>query len=388
MRAIANSEDGRGHSRKVTFQRVVSVPMRAGPRPVREYSVRGELAPVYRTANTRIPEPSPAVRRRPPRLLTFTLIVAVVVVLVALSTALGRVVAGPEGRLDTQNPAVYGPSIEELIDGPFIQMAPVFERVFKPVRAGVPAPPPVSAAAYILVDLDTGATLAGLEVRRRLSVASLTKIATAMTALRLSDARQLITVSIDAARAEPNRMGILPGEILTVEELLYGLLLDSGNDAAAALAQRLGGEEEFVAAMNELAVESGLTDTHFTNPAGFDGPDNYSSAYDMAVLARRLILEEPLLARIVATADKIIESNHEHGWFGPTNLNRLLTEYPGAFGVKTGRTGGAGYTLIGGAERDGSRLLVVVLGSDNHFDDAEVLLDFGFSIVQTIAAGG
>ena len=91
---------------------------------------------------------------------------------------------------------------------------------------------------------------------------------------------------------------------------------------------------------------------------------------------------------VVATTDQIIESNPEHGWFGPTNLNRLLTEYPGAFGVKTGRTGEAGYALIGGAERDGSRLLVVVLGSDNHFDDAEILLDFGFSIVQSIAAGG
>jgi D-alanyl-D-alanine carboxypeptidase (penicillin-binding protein 5/6) len=189
-------------------------------------------------------------------------------------------------------------------------------------------------------------------------------------------------VSIDAARAEPNRMGIIPGETLTVEELLYGLLLDSGNDAAAALAESLGGEEHFVAAMNELATELGLADTHFANPAGFDGPDNYSSAYDMAVLGRRLVIDQPLLAQIVATPSHVIESNPGHGWFGPTNLNRLLTEYPGAFGVKTGRTRAAGYTLIAAAQRDGRRLLVVVLGSEHHFDDAAILLDFGFSVIE------
>ncbi len=386
MRAIADNTGGRGRPQIVMFRRVVSAPLHTGPRSSGEYSLRGGTVPVYRTATTRVANQSPARYRRRPRLLTFTLVMVVLVA--AFSVALARVVIGSEDRPATVKIAVFGPSINELIEGPFAHEAPGAEAVFKPVKVDAPNPPPVSATAYILVDLDTGATLAGLDSRARLPVASLTKIATAMTALRLSGARQPINISVEAARAEPNRMGAIPGEILTVKELLYGLLLDSGNDAAAALAEGLGGKQEFVAAMNELATDLGLTDTHFTNPAGFDNWNNYSSAYDMAVLARRLMLEEPLLALIVATASHVIESNLDHGWFGPTNLNRLLTEYPGAFGMKTGKTRAAGYTLIAGAERDGRRLLVVVLGSEHHFDDAAILLDFGFSVAGPVVAGG
>ena len=174
-------------------------------------------------------------------------------------------------------------------------------------------------------------------------------------------------------------MGILPGDILTVKELLYGLLLDSGNDAAAALAETLGGRNDFVATMNMLALGLQMENTNFTNPAGFDEPENYSSAFDMALLTRHLLNEEPLLRLIVGTRRHIIESNSDHGWFGPTNLNRLLSEYPGAFGVKTGKTGRAGYTLVAAAERNGRTLLAVVLGSKTHFDDAARLLEFGFS---------
>ena len=385
MRAIAKIKAGVGRPQSVTFQRVVTAPLRVGPRPAGEYGLRAGATPVYRTASTRAPRKRAADRRRRPRLLTFTLVA--VVVIATFTAVFGRAVIDFGDRPDPAAFVVLGPSIDELIDGPFVPDAPVAADVFKPVRPGTPVAPPVSAEAYLLVDLDTGATLAKLSSRARFPVASLTKIATAMTALRLAGARQPVTVSIEAARAVPNRMGILPGEVLKVEELLYGLLLDSGNDAAAALAEGLGGEQKFVAEMNELAVEFGLVDTHFTNPAGFDGPGSYSSAYDMAVLARRLIIDEPLLARIVGTPSLIIESNPEHGWFGPTNLNQLLTEYPGAFGVKTGRTGAAGYTLIAAAQREGRRLLVVVLGSDQHFDDAAILLDFGFSVAGPMAAG-
>ncbi len=364
----------------------MSAPLHTEPRPAGEYSLRGGSVPVYRTSTTRVAKKMPAGYRRRPRLVIFTLVMVVLVA--AFSVALGRVVIGSEDRPNNAAMSVFSPTIDELMDGPLAPASPAAEAAFIPIRANAPVPPPVSASAYILVDLDSGATLAARDAQARLPVASLTKIATAMTALRLSGAREPVTVSIDAARAEPNRMGILPGETLTVEELLYGLLLDSGNDAAAALAEGLGGEEKFVTAMNELATEFGLADTHFTNAAGFDGPDNYSSAYDMAALARRLIMDEPLLALIVATPSQVIESNSEHGWFGPTNLNRLLTEYPGAFGVKTGRTGEAGYTLIAAAQRDGRRLLVVVLGSEHHFDDAAILLDFGFSVTEPMVKGG
>ena len=385
MRAIANKKAGNDRPKAVTFQRVVSAPLHTGPRPAGEYGLRGGSVPIYRTATTRASEQPHAVYRRRPRLLTFTLLI--VFVLAVGFVALSRVVIGLEGGTAAVEGPLFGPSMDEVIDGPFEAEAAPAVAIFKPVGRGMPGAPAVSAGTYILVDLDTGETLAELDSHARRPVASLTKIATAMTALRLAGARETVPISVEAARAAPNRMGILPGEVLTVEELLYGLLLDSGNDAAAALAEGLGGEQAFVEAMNELAVESGLADTHFSNPAGFDGPENYSSAYDMAALARRLIEEEPLLALIVGSPSHIIESNSEHGWFGPTNLNRLLTEYPGALGVKTGRTGGAGYTLIAAADRDGRRLLVVVLGSEHHFDDATILLDFGFSTARLTQAG-
>ncbi len=335
--------------------------------------------PVYHTAGTRGSGRRPAIYRGRPRLLVFTALV--VLIAVAFLATINFTLAQPATATTTGPAPTHGPFLEDLLAGPFPAnaIAGTYD-AFRPRGYGLVPAPAVGATAYILVDLDSGETLASLDPHARVAVASLTKIVTAMTALRLAGAGELMTVGLEAARAPPNRMGILPGEVLTVQDLLYGLLLDSGNDAAATLAANLGGESAFVAAMNALAGEIGLIDSRFTNPAGFDDAGSHSTAYDMAVLARRLLDTEPLLARIVATERQIIESSPAHGWFGPTNLNRLLTDYPGALGVKTGRTDSAGYTLIAAAERDGRRLLVVVLGSEHHFDDAEILLDFGFGV--------
>jgi serine-type D-Ala-D-Ala carboxypeptidase (penicillin-binding protein 5/6) len=334
--------------------------------------------PVYHTAGTRGAGRRPLIHRGRPRLLAITSLVVLIATafLLTVNFTLARPATAAPGPLVP----THGPFIDDLLAGPLPVAGGSYD-AFRPRGYGLAAAPAVSATAYILVDLDSGATLAALDPHARVAVASLTKIVTAMTALRLAGAGDALTVGVEAARAPPNRMGILPGEVLSVEELLYGLLLDSGNDAAATLAANLGGEEAFVQAMNALAAEIGLIDTRFSNPAGFDDQGSHSTAYDMAVLARRLLDTEPLLARIVGTERQIIESSPAHGWFGPTNLNRLLSEYPGALGVKTGRTDSAGYTLIAAAERHGRRLLVVVLGSEHHFDDAEILLDFGFGTV-------
>lgn len=351
-----------------------------------ERGLRTGTTPIYHTSGARGFSHRPAIYRGKPRLpaVASLVLLAFAALLAIVHFASARAETSPT----TGSTPAYGPSVAEMIEGPIEKtISGSGYDAFLPRRNNLPSPPAVTANAYILVDMDTGATLATMDAHDRLPVASLTKIATAMTALSLAPAGRPLNISVDAARAAPNRMGILPGETLTVEELLYGLLLDSGNDAAAALAENLGGEPVFVRAMNALAADLGLGDTNFTNPAGFDDPEGYSTAYDMAVLGRHLIVNQPLLARIVSTPRRIIESSPDHGWFGPTNLNRLLTEYPGALGIKTGRTDSAGYTLIAAAERDGRRLLVVVLASEHHFDDAEILLDFGFAIQEAAPAG-
>ncbi len=378
MRAIADTRTTASRRRNIEIQRVLAAPVAVESRLAARGELRAAATPVYHTAGTRGASRRPPIYRGRPRLLD---VVSLVVLAVAafLLTA-NFTLTQPTTAVTSQSIPTHGPFLDDLLAGPLPVTATDPYDVFRPRGYGVAAAPAVSATAYILVDLDSGATLASLAPHARVAVASLTKIVTAMTALRMAGAGDALTVGIEAARAPPNRMGILPGEVLTVEDLLYGLLLDSGNDAAATLAANLGGQAAFVAAMNALAVEIGLIDSRFTNPAGFDDAGSHSTAYDMAVLAHRLLDTEPLLARIVGTERQIIESSPEHGWFGPTNLNRLLTDYPGALGVKTGRTDSAGYTLIAAAERDGRRLLVVVLGSEHHFDAAEILLDFGFGV--------
>ena len=192
----------------------------------------------------------------------------------------------------------------------------------------LPPAPVVTADAYLLVDLDTGEILAERNSGRRGAIASLTKIATALAILSLAPPDQIVEVKPAAAAMPPNRMGLLPGDRLSVEELLYGLLLDSGNDAAYALGDSVGGVDRLVAKMNSVAAELGLRDTRFANPAGFDDPNNYSTARDLCALTEFALDSQPLIREIVATNRKVIESSAQHGWYAPTNLNRLLTEYP------------------------------------------------------------
>ena len=144
------------------------------------------------------------------------------------------------------------------------------------------APPPgVTANAYLVVDSGTGEVLAQQNSERRLPIASLTKIATALAVLAMSPLDRLVEIERAAAAMPPNRMGLRPGDLLSVEQLLFGLLLDSGNDAAYALGDGVGGTERLVAEMNSIAADLGLQNTHFTNPAGFDDPDNYSTAREL-----------------------------------------------------------------------------------------------------------
>ena len=235
------------------------------------------------------------------------------------------------------------------------------------------AQPAVSAESYILMDGDTGAVLAQKDADRRALIASTTKIMTAVVVLEHMPLDRVVEVPAEAAGTEGSSMYLKAGEKLTVEELLYGMMLQSGNDAAAALSMVCAGSvEEFAALMNLTAQTLELRNTHFENPTGLDGERQYSSAADLAKLTR-FALEDPDFCRIVST------KNITFGDRVLTNHNRLLWTLDGCIGVKTGYTRAAGRILVSVAERSGRRLIAVTINDRNDWQDHEALYDFGFS---------
>lgn len=243
-------------------------------------------------------------------------------------------------------------------------------------------PPSVAARSAVLADLDTGRVLWGKEAEERRPIASITKIMTALVVIQRTDPTDVVTVSPDAAAparsADISELGLVPGEQISVQDLLYALLLQSANDAAVALADHVSGSVDgFVADMNAEAGRLNLRDTRFASPNGLDDT-GYSTARDLAVLTR-LAFESPLFASIVATKFHRIPAPS-----GPPrmiqNRNVLLWLYAGAVGVKTGFTTPAGFCVVAAATRDGVRLTAVVLGEPGEpFSDAAAVLDYGFA---------
>jgi D-alanyl-D-alanine carboxypeptidase len=206
--------------------------------------------------------------------------------------------------------------------------------------------PEVTAQAAIVSDVTSGQILAEKNAHQPLAPASTTKIATALVALQRGQLEEQVVVH-ESALIGGAKMGLSPGQVVTLEELLYGLLLRSGNDAATAIAQHIGGS------------------------VGLDAPDHYSSAYDLMVIARQA-LADPAFAEIVSTQEYTFRGSRLN------NRNELLGNYPGADGVKTGTTSGAGECLVASVTRDGHQVLVVVLGSEDRYGDASTLLDYYF----------
>ena len=231
-------------------------------------------------------------------------------------------------------------------------------------------PPGLTAKSALLFDLDSGQTLYALHPDDPLPPASTAKVMTALVVLQNADLDDSVTVSPIAGQTPGSRMGLTGGETLTVRELLYGLLLPSGNDAAVALAEHVAGTEaDFVTLMNRTAAELGLKATHFTGSHGMDAPEQTSSAADLLVLTRAA-LQYPVFAEIVAT------QTAEIGGMALTNTNELLGNYPGADGIKTGTTDAGGECLVASATRRGHRLLAIVLGSQDRYADVRALLDY------------
>jgi D-alanyl-D-alanine carboxypeptidase len=254
------------------------------------------------------------------------------------------------------------------------------------------APPPLPASspgpaletrAAVVIDAATGAVLFEQSAHERLPPASLTKMATALVAVERGDPGQRIVATANSM-AEPTAIGLEPGDRLPLSEALYGMLLNSGNDAALAIAETLGDGSiaRFVGWMNTLVASLGLVDTRFANPHGLDVGQHYSSAYDMALIGRAL-LRQPLLRSIVGT------QHHEYN--GPPvwafhNINPFLTAYQGADGIKTGYETRAGHTLAASATRDGREVIAVVLNSQRYVADGAALLDYGFARLASMAA--
>jgi D-alanyl-D-alanine carboxypeptidase (penicillin-binding protein 5/6) len=240
---------------------------------------------------------------------------------------------------------------------------------------------PIHGQAAILVDLDSRLVLWQKDPETSRAPASLTKLITAMVAV--DDAGSLdrpVTVAKEATQVVPSVMGLSPGEQPTVRDLLAGLFLDSGNDAAEALARGIVPRDRFIRQMNQKAKSIGLTASHFVNPSGLDAPGHGMSAHDLAHVAAYLDKYYPDLATIADTKDIAIPATAGHKAFYPHNLNRLLWTYPGATGLKTGLTDAAGGCMLATATRDGRHLVAVVLNATGHStDDAALLLDYGFS---------
>jgi len=237
----------------------------------------------------------------------------------------------------------------------------------------------LQARAAIVADLDTHRVLWAKDPATPRAPASLAKMVTAMVAIDLAGLDRTLTVPAEATGVEPNLMGLAPGDVVTVRDLLYGLLLDSGNDAAEALGQAIVPRGRFIADMNARAARWGLRGTTFSNPSGLDDPGLRSTPYDLAVVAAHLVTEYPALMEIAGSRERSIPATPQHHAYAPYNLNKMLWTYPGTTGLKTGLTDDAGGCVVITATRNGRHLVAVVMHSDVFFTDASRLLDYGFS---------
>ncbi|MBQ9914866.1 MAG: D-alanyl-D-alanine carboxypeptidase [Clostridia bacterium] len=241
----------------------------------------------------------------------------------------------------------------------------------------------VSAGYACLMDAQTGRVIYEKNAHARHSMASTTKIMTALLALENTKMDDIVTVSPGAAGTEGSSIYLAAGEKLSMEELLYGLMLQSGNDAAIAIAEHVGGSvEKFAEMMTARAEKIGAKNTAFQNPNGLDAPGHYTTAYDLALITREA-LSNPEFAEIVATKKKSYPAKDGKKARYFTNHNRLLSSYAGCIGVKTGYTKKTGRCLVSAATKDNATLICVTLNAPNDWQDHSNLLDYGFSQTET-----
>jgi D-alanyl-D-alanine carboxypeptidase (penicillin-binding protein 5/6) len=271
-----------------------------------------------------------------------------------------------------------------------IKTVPLPQRVYRPeVESASTQQPPIpinsenlpapiiSAKSFIVKDADSGTVLTSQNENEKLFPASTTKILTALVALEEYRLEDVVTIGhLVGSNLKPT---FVTGEKITVENLLYALLVESNNDAAYALADyNPAGRNDFIRLMNEKVKELGLTNTHFVNPAGFDDPGQYTSASDLALIGA-FAMSHPVFARIVGTEASEVFSADQSTQHSLVNINQLLGSLPGVRGIKTGYTEAAGENLVTDVVRDDHEIIAVVLGSKNRFEDTQALVNWAYS---------
>ena len=237
--------------------------------------------------------------------------------------------------------------------------------------------PVLTAVAAIAYDPDSDKILYEKNVHAHLAPASTTKIMTAIVASEHFENADLLTVP-PGAQVAGSKMGLTVGETLTFRSLLYGMMLNSGNDAAFTIAMNYpGGYDAFVSKMNSKAVDLGLKDTHFDNPAGFDSPTHYSSAYDLLQIGKEAA-KNAKIGHVFSTKETSVTSIDRTQIHVLKNLNKLLGE-DGVSGIKTGTTEMAGESFVGLAEKNGRTILTVMLNSHDRFGETRSLIDWIFN---------
>ena len=257
------------------------------------------------------------------------------------------------------------------------------------------AGPEISAQSAVVLTADTGTVLFEKDGHTPRPVASTTKIMTALLALEAAQERgdPLVDITQEMVAVEGSSMGLQAGDSISLTGLAAGMLLASGNDAANAAALYLDASlESFAARMNQRAAVLGMEDTHFVTPSGLDGEDaqglgHLSTAYDMALLARAA-LEDQAFRQLCSSPSLAVEFAEPVKRVTYTNHNKLLTQYQGCVGVKTGFTKEAGRCLVSAAERDGALLIAVTLNAPNDWEDHAALLDYGFTQVEPYQLAG
>ncbi|MFH1218464.1 MAG: D-alanyl-D-alanine carboxypeptidase family protein [Candidatus Peregrinibacteria bacterium] len=262
---------------------------------------------------------------------------------------------------------------------PNFGLASVIDSYASPVKSSQFISPIIEAKSAIAIDVESGAVLFEKNAHERRAIASITKLMTMTIILEENELTETATVSANAAAIEGSTMYLRPGENITVENLLYGAIINSANDAAVALAEHNAGTvSEFVEKMNKKALSLGLVNTHFSNPIGLDHPDNYSSAYDIAKLSR-YIYQYEFIRQAAQLKDFEVSSIDEKYKHKLNSTNDLLDSYLHIKGLKTGRTDTAGLCMVAVAEKnENNEIITVVLNSPARFTETKILVDWVF----------
>lgn len=244
--------------------------------------------------------------------------------------------------------------------------------------------PEISAKSYVIADARTGEIISSREENTRMPIASTTKVMTCIVALENAKLSDKVTVTAESCGTEGSSMYLFEGEKLTVKDLLYGLMLESANDAAVCLAVHISGSvEDFSKLMNDKAKSIGLTNSHFNNPHGLEDPKHYSTALDMSRIWCEAMKNEDF-RRIVSTESYRMDLGGKEGYRYFTNHNKLLKTYDSCIGGKTGFTKTAGRCLISGASKNGAELVMVTLNAPNDWQDHREMMDFALSLYTTV----